>query len=61
MEKSTEKKFGYFWVIGGLIWAGAGLRHLLVKEDLVGALIEFAAVALCLILAYNFFASSKSK
>jgi len=59
MEKSTEKKFGYFWLIVGLIWAGVGIRHLVVKEDLVWVLIEFVAVVFCLILAYKFFTSLK--
>ena len=61
MEKSTEKKFGYFWLFGGLIWAGAGIRHLVVKEDITGAVIEFVAFVFCLILARKFFESCKSK
>ena len=61
MEKSTEKKFGYFWLFCGLVWAGAGIRHLVVKEDITGAVIEFVALVFCLVLAYKFFSSCKGE
>ncbi|MFH1427011.1 MAG: hypothetical protein ABIG60_00565 [Patescibacteria group bacterium] len=59
MGKIKEKYFGYFWLFGGLIWIGAGIRHLVVRGDLVGGLIEFVAAFCSLILAYKYLTSSK--
>ncbi len=55
MEKKTSKTFSIFWVITGLIWLMAAVRHFIVKDDMAGTIIYLAAAIISLILALAYY------
>lgn len=55
MTKKTSKIFTIFWLVAGLIWTAATIRHLAVNDDLVGTVIYLIAAIISFILAAAFY------
>jgi len=55
MTKKTSKLFSIFWLIAGLAWAFAVVRHIAVKDDAVGAVIYIIAGIVSFVLAFAYY------
>jgi len=55
MTKKNSKIFFIFWLVAGLIWTFATIRHIAVNDDLVGAAIYLIAAIISYILAVAFY------
>jgi len=55
MNKKTSKIFSIFWLVAGLVWVIATIRHIIVKDDIVGAIIYIVAAAVSFILAFAYY------
>jgi len=55
MNKRTSKILSVFWLVAGLIWVAAIVRHTTVKDDLIGAIIYLAAAVFSFILAFVYY------
>jgi hypothetical protein len=55
MTKKTSKIFSIFWLVTGLIWTFATIRHIAVNDDLVGAVIYLIAAIISFIIAVAFY------
>ncbi len=51
MEKKTSKILSIFWLVSGTAWTIAAIRHILVKDDVVGVVIYAVAAVVSLVLA----------
>ena len=58
MIKKTSKIFTIFWLVSGLIWTFATIRHIVVTDDLVGTVIYLIAAIISFILAVAFYKNS---
>ena len=59
MTKKQIKFFFIFWLISAVAWLAGGIRHIVVSEDIVGAIIFFAASATSTILVFKFHKASE--
>ena len=55
MNKKSSKIFSIFWLVTGLVWAIATVRHIIVKDDIVGAVIYILAAIVSFILAFAYY------
>jgi len=55
MNKKSSKIFSIFWFVAGLIWIIATVRHIIVKDDIVGTIIYIVAAIISLILAFAYY------
>ena len=55
MNKKSSKIFSIFWLVTGLVWVIATARHIIVKDDIVGAVIYIVAVIVSFILAFAYY------
>lgn len=55
MKKKTNKIFSCFWLISGVIWTVAGVRHFLIKDDFVGVIIYASAAAISFLLSFVYY------
>jgi hypothetical protein len=52
MNMKTNKIFSFFWLIAGLVWTVATIRHIMVNDDNVGAIIYIVAAGISFVLAF---------
>lgn len=57
MTKKTTKNFSIFWLAAGIIWVVATIRHIIIKDDVVGTIIYITAGVLSFILAFAYYKS----
>jgi len=55
MNKKSSKIFSIFWLVTGLVWVIATVRHIIVKDDIVGAVIYIVAAVVSFILAFAYY------
>jgi len=55
MNKKSSKIFSIFWLVTGLVWVIATVRHIIVKDDIVGAVIYIVAAIVSFILAFAYY------
>jgi TRAP-type C4-dicarboxylate transport system permease small subunit len=55
MNKKTSKIFSIFWIVSGLTWVIVTLRHIIVKDDIVGTIIYIAAAIISFVLAFAYY------
>ena len=55
MNKKSSKIFSIFWLVTGLVWVIATARHIIVKDDIVGAVIYMVAAIISFILAFAYY------
>jgi len=55
MNKKSSKIFSIFWLFTGLVWIIATVRHIIVKDDIVGAIIYIVAAIVSFILAFAYY------
>ena len=55
MTKKTSKIFSIFWFVAGLAWTFAVIRHIAVKDDVIGAVIYMVAGIVSFILAFAYY------
>lgn len=55
MNKKSSKIFSVFWLVTGLAWVIATVRHIIVKDDIVGAIIYIVAAIISFILAFAYY------
>ncbi len=55
MTKKTSKFFSIFWLIAGLAWTFAVVRHIAIKDDAVGAVIYVVAGVVSIVLAFAYY------
>ena len=55
MNKKSSKIFSIFWLVAGLVWVIATVRHIIVKDDIVGAVIYIVAAIISFILAFAYY------
>ncbi len=55
MTKKTSKFFSIFWLIAGLAWTFAVIRHMTVKDDVIGAIIYMIAAIVSFVLAFAYY------
>jgi len=55
MSKKSSKIFSIFWLVAGLVWVIATVRHIIVKDDIVGAVIYIVAAVVSFILAFAYY------
>ena len=55
MNKKSSKIFSIFWLVTGLVWVIATVRHIIVKDDIIGAVIYIVAAIVSFILAFAYY------
>ncbi len=55
MNEKTSKIFSIFWLVAGLAWIIATIRHIIVKDDMVGTIIYIIAAIISFILAFVYY------
>jgi len=55
MNKKSSRVFSIFWLVTGLVWVIATVRHIVVKYDIVGAIIYIVAATVSFILASAYY------
>jgi len=55
MTKKATKNFSIFWLLAGIIWLIAAVRHLIVTNDITGVIIYAAAGVLSFVLAFAYY------
>lgn len=55
MDKKTSKIFSIFWLLAGMVWLIATVRHIIVKDDIIGAIIYIAAAIASFLLAFAYY------
>jgi len=57
MNKKSSRIFSVFWLVSGLVWVIATIRHVIVKDDIVGAVIYIVAAIVSFVLAFAYYRS----
>ena len=57
MNKKSTKVFSVFWLVAGLVWVVAAVRHIIVKDDIVGAILYVVAAIISSVLAFAYYRS----
>ena len=60
MNKKTSKILALFWLLSGLIWLAAFIRHVIVRDDMVGAIIYIVASAVSFVLCLAYYKNFNS-
>jgi len=55
MNKKSSKIFSIFWLVTGLVWVIATVRHIIVKDDIVGSVIYIVAAIVSFVLAFAYY------
>jgi len=55
MNKKNNKIFLTFWLISGLIWIIATIRHIMFNDDVTGTIIYIIAAVISFILAFAYY------
>jgi len=55
MKKINNKIFSIFWLVAGLAWIVATVRHIIVKDDIIGTIIYIVAAIISFILAFAYY------
>ena len=55
MNKKSSKIFSIFWLVTGLIWIIAVIRHIIVEDDIVGSAIYIVAAVVSFVLASAYY------
>jgi len=55
MKSKSSKTFSIFWFVAGVIWVIATVRHIIVKDDVVGTIIYIVAAIISFILAFVYY------
>jgi len=55
MKSKSSKIFSIFWFVAGVIWVIATVRHIIVKDDVVGTIIYIVAAIISFILAFVYY------
>jgi hypothetical protein len=55
MNKRTSRTFSIFWLVAGLAWVAATIRHEIVNDDAVGTIIYIVAAIASFILAFLYY------
>ena len=55
MNKKNSKIFSIFWLISGIIWIIAIIRHAIVKDDMVGTMIYTIVAIISFVLSFAYY------
>ncbi len=55
MDKKSTRIFSIFWLVSGLVWVIATVRHIIVKDDIVGSAIYIVAAIVSFVLAFAYY------
>ena len=55
MDKKSSRIFSIFWLVSGLVWVIATVRHIIVKDDIVGSAIYIVAAIVSFVLAFAYY------